>query len=194
MNHLHDDPNYQRLSRRQFLTYALCGTGGFMLSLIGGPLVVSAFDPVHRGAQGGFSKTNWKVSDFNDKIPTPVTYMQEISDGWNSKQISNDVYVIIRDSRLMIMSHVCTHLGCHVNGSVTNGKSVNAMFANGQEWFECPCHGSQFNVYGVQTPASPAPRPLDLYYYRINGNGNVEVGTSFQRIDKTWDDNPNPKI
>ncbi len=194
MNHVHEDPNYQRLTRRQFLTYALGGTGAFMATLIGGPLVVSAFDPLHRGAGGGFSKTAWKVSDFNDKVPTQVTYNEEIGDGWNSKEISNDVYVIVRDSKLMIMSHVCTHLGCHVNGSVENGKSVNAMYGNGQEWFECPCHGSQFNVYGVPTPASPAPRPLDLYNYRVNSDGTIEVGPSFQRTDKTWADNPNPKV
>lgn len=188
------DKSNNGLTRRQFLTYVLGGTGAFMATMLGTPLVVSAFDPIHRGAQGGFSKTDWKVSDFNDKLPTQVKYMQEIGDGWNSKKIENDVYVIIRDNKLMIMSHVCTHLGCHVNGSVSNGKSVAATFGDGKEWFECPCHGSQFNEYGVQTPASPAPRPLDLYHYRINGNGNIEVGSSFQRTDKTWSNNPNPSI
>jgi menaquinol-cytochrome c reductase iron-sulfur subunit len=194
MTNSHDNSDSNGLTRRQFLTYVLGGTGAFMVTMLGAPLVVSAFDPVHRGSEGGFSETNWKVSDFSDKLPTQVKYMQEIGDGWNSKKIENDVFVIVRDKKLMIMSHVCTHLGCHVNGSVANGKSSAAMYGNGQEWFECPCHGSQFNVYGVQTPASPAPRPLDLYYYRVNTDGTIEVGSSFQRTDKTWSYNPNPSI
>ncbi len=187
-------PNNNGLTRRQFLTYVLGGTGAFMATMLGAPLVVSALDPVHRESGGGFSKTTWKVSDFNDKLPTHVKYMEEIGDGWNSKKIENDVYVIIRDNKLMIMSHVCTHLGCHVDGSEQNGKPISAKYDNGKEWFECPCHGSLYNVYGVQTPSSPAPRPLDLYHYRVNANGQIEVGSSFQRTDKTWSDNPNPDI
>ncbi|RIV22033.1 ubiquinol-cytochrome c reductase iron-sulfur subunit [Alicyclobacillaceae bacterium I2511] len=182
------------MSRRQFLTYALGGTGALMATMVASPLVVSAFDPLHRASGGAFSKTNWKPSDFNEKLPTHVNYLQHIDDGWNSQDVSNDVYVIVYQKKLMIMSHVCTHLGCHVNGSTENGKSVAPEYGNGKEWFFCPCHGSQYNIYGVQTPASPAPRPLDLYYYHVNADGYVEVGNNFQRSDATWGNNPNPTL
>ena len=182
------------LTRRQFLSYVLGGTGAFMGTLIAAPLVVSAFDPIHRGGGASFSKTNWKVSDFNETYPTHVTFSQHIDDGWNSHNEPNDVYVIKYQNKLMIMSHVCTHLGCHVDGSIQNGKSVAPEYGGGN-WFHCPCHGSLYNIYGVPTPTSPAPRPLDLFEYRIDSNGHVEVGQTFQRATRTeWQYNPNPTL
>ena len=181
----------KELTRRQFLTYTLGGTAAFMAAMIFSPLVIEAFDPIHRSAGGSFSKTKWKVSEFDAQSPKHVVFEQHIDDGWNSQDIANDVYVIKYQSKLMIMSHVCTHLGCHVNSSPAGGKPE---FGNGKEWFECPCHGSQYNIYGVQTPTSPAPRPLDLYYYRVDDQGYVEVGGTFQRTDSSWDYNPNPTV
>jgi menaquinol-cytochrome c reductase iron-sulfur subunit len=182
------------LTRRQFLTYVLGGTGAFMGSLFVSPLVVSAFDPIHRGAAGNFAKTSWKASDFDDKLPKHVKYNVHIDDAWNSQDKPNDVFVIKYQKKLMIMSHTCTHLGCHVNGSEENGKSVAPKYGGGKEWFLCPCHGSQYNIYGVPTPGSPAPRPLDLYSYKIEPDGTISVGPSFQRTNETWDYNPNPEV
>lgn len=183
------------LTRRQFLTYALGGTGAFMGSLIIAPMVVSAFDPLHRSGGGSFSKTSWKVSDFNDQLPTHVTFQQHIDDAWNSRDTPNDVYVIKYQKKLMIMSHVCTHLGCHVDGSVdANNKSVAAKYNNGADWFHCPCHGSLYNNYGVPTPTSPAPRPLDLFEYRVGSDGHIEVGQTIPRTNQTWEQNPNPTV
>lgn len=185
------------LTRRQFLTYVLGGTGAFMGTMVAAPLVVSAFDPLHRSGSSSFSKTNWKASDFNEKLPTNVSFSQHIDDAWNSQNKPNDVYVIKYQKKLMIMSHVCTHLGCHVNGSEQNGKSVAPSYdaGNGEKvWFQCPCHGSHYNSYGVNTPGSPAPRPLDLFYYKVESDGTISVGGSFQRTDATWDHNPNPTV
>lgn len=197
------------LTRRQFLTYVLGGTGAFMASTIVAPMVVSAFDPLHRSGGGSFSKTTWKVSDFNDQLPQHVTFMQHQDDAWNSQDKPNDVYVIKYKKKLMIMSHVCTHLGCHVNGSEQNGKSVAPSYSDGlskagtvsydknigtKTWFFCPCHGSHYDKYGVNTPSSPAPRPLDLYTYRVASDGTIEVGQTFQRQDTNWEFNPNPTV
>ncbi|GGI97403.1 hypothetical protein GCM10010885_03820 [Alicyclobacillus cellulosilyticus] len=189
-----EDLDETRLTRRQFLTYVLGGTGAFMGTLIAAPLIVAAFDPIHRSAGQQFFKTTLKPSDFNDKLPTHVRFTQHIDDGWNSHDVPNDVYVIIYQKKLMIMSHTCTHLGCHVNGSEVNGKSVAPKYNNGQDWFQCPCHNSLYNIYGVPTPTSPAPRPLDLYTYRIEPDGTISIGPSFQRTKENWDYNPNPEI
>lgn len=181
------------LTRRQFLTYALGGTGAFMGTMIVAPLVVSAFDPLHRSGGAAYSKTSWKPSDFDDKYPTHVTFDAYSADAWNSQSSPNDVYVIKYQNKLMVMSHVCTHLGCHVDGSEENNQSVAPQYGSGKYWFHCPCHGSLYNVYGVNSPSSPAPRPLDLYKYQVT-NGVVEVGPSFLRTDATWDVNPNPTL
>jgi menaquinol-cytochrome c reductase iron-sulfur subunit len=185
------------LTRRQFLTYVLGGTGAFMGTMIAAPMVVEAFSPLHRGGAGSWSKTNWKVSDFDENLPKHVTFQQHINDAWNSQDKGNDVYVIKYQKKLMIMSHVCTHLGCHVEGSIKDGKSVAPEYKapNGETvWFYCPCHGSHYNKYGVNTPSSPAPRPLDLFKYKVDSDGHILVGESFKRYDATWDHNPNPTV
>lgn len=187
------DVDQKGLTRRQFLTYVLGGTGGFMATVVLAPMVGMALDPLNRSGGQQFFKTTWKPSDFNDKLPTHVSFTQHIDDGWNSKDTSNDVYVIKYQNKLMIMSHVCTHLGCHVNGSEQNGKSVAPEYP-GSNWFQCPCHGSKYNVYGVPTPDSPAPRPLDLFNYKIESDGTVSVGNNFQRGRSNWDANPNPTV
>ncbi|QSO49493.1 ubiquinol-cytochrome c reductase iron-sulfur subunit [Alicyclobacillus mengziensis] len=184
----------QGLTRRQFLSYVLGGTGAFMGTLIAAPMVVSAFDPIHRSAGGSFSKTNWKPSQFNDQYPLHVTFSQHIDDAWNSQDKPNDVYVIKYQNKLMIMSHVCTHLGCHVEGSDQPQPKFMASDVGHDVWFFCPCHGSHYNKYGVNTPSSPAPRPLDLYHYKIESDGTVSVGSNFQRTDATWSVNPNPTV
>ncbi|GMA49130.1 menaquinol-cytochrome C reductase iron-sulfur subunit [Alicyclobacillus contaminans] len=182
------------LTRRQFLTYVLGGTGAFMGTLVGAPLVASVFDPLHRSGSGTFNKTDWKVSDFDDKLPKHVKFQEHIDDAWNSQDKDNDVFVIKYQNKLMIMSHVCTHLGCHVNGSEDNGKSVAPKYNNGQSWFLCPCHGSMYNIYGVPTPNSPAPDPLAVYDYKVDADGSIYVGQAVSRKKETWNQLPGPTI
>ncbi|MCL6598325.1 MAG: ubiquinol-cytochrome c reductase iron-sulfur subunit [Alicyclobacillus macrosporangiidus] len=182
------------LTRRQFLTYVLGGTGAFMGTLVAAPMIVSAFDPLHRSGSANFSRTTWKVSDFDDKLPKHVKFTEHIDDAWNSQDKPNDVYVIKYQNRLMIMSHVCTHLGCHVDGSEENGQSVAPKYGNGQYWFRCPCHDSVYNIYGVPSDTSPAPEPLALYEYKIDSDGTVLVGGAVKRTKETWNQVPGPTI
>jgi cytochrome b6-f complex iron-sulfur subunit len=44
------------------------------------------------------------------------------------------------------------------------------------QWFECPCHGSQYNRVG-EKKGGPAPRGLDRFRITVEG-GNVVVDTS----------------
>ncbi|MBI2859424.1 MAG: Rieske 2Fe-2S domain-containing protein, partial [Chloroflexi bacterium] len=41
--------------------------------------------------------------------------------------------------------------------------------------FNCPCHGSMFDRYGV-VHAGPAPRPMDIFPISVEG-GSVKVDT-----------------
>jgi cytochrome b6-f complex iron-sulfur subunit len=58
----------------------------------------------------------------------------------------------------------CPHLGCRVPNCVSS------------QWFECPCHGSQYNRVG-EKKAGPAPRGMDRFPVTIAGNGDVTVDT-----------------
>jgi cytochrome b6-f complex iron-sulfur subunit len=57
----------------------------------------------------------------------------------------------------------CVHLGCRVPWCATS------------QWFECPCHGSQYNRVGEKT-GGPAPRGLDRIGVTISGS-KVTVDT-----------------
>lgn len=57
----------------------------------------------------------------------------------------------------------CPHLGCRVPDCASS------------QWFECPCHGSQYNRVG-EKKGGPAPRGMDHFGVAITG-GNVVVNT-----------------
>jgi cytochrome b6-f complex iron-sulfur subunit len=57
----------------------------------------------------------------------------------------------------------CVHLGCRVPWCKTS------------QWFECPCHGSQYNRVG-EKKGGPAPRGLDRFVVSVD-NGFVTVDT-----------------
>ena len=58
----------------------------------------------------------------------------------------------------------CPHLGCRVPQCESS------------QWFECPCHGSQYNRVG-EKKGGPAPRGMDRFGVTISG-GFVSVDTS----------------
>ena len=63
----------------------------------------------------------------------------------------------------------CPHLGCRVPWCQTS------------QWFECPCHGSQYNRVG-EKKGGPAPHGLDHFAVAVEGGslvvdtGNVILG------------------
>jgi cytochrome b6-f complex iron-sulfur subunit len=62
----------------------------------------------------------------------------------------------------------CPHLGCRVPQCETS------------QWFECPCHGSQYNQVG-EKKGGPAPRGMDRFAMAVDGdNLTVDTGTVIQ--------------
>ena len=59
----------------------------------------------------------------------------------------------------------CVHLGCRV------------PWCNSSQGFECPCHGSKYNMVGEYF-AGPAPRNLDRFNVaNVNGRLVIDTGT-----------------
>ena len=58
----------------------------------------------------------------------------------------------------------CPHLGCRVPECLTS------------QWFECPCHGSQYNRVGEKR-GGPAPRGMDRFATTVSDDGVLTVDT-----------------
>ena len=67
------------------------------------------------------------------------------------------------EAGLVALYQKCVHLGCRV------------PWCQSSQWFECPCHGSQYNRVG-EKKGGPAPRGLDRFAVSADG-GNVSINT-----------------
>jgi len=70
------------------------------------------------------------------------------------------VCIVREGNKVAAISTTCTHLGCIVAPSSTG--------------FQCPCHGSQFDVDGNVT-GGPAPKSLSWFQVTLTPNGELEV-------------------
>ena len=72
------------------------------------------------------------------------------------------------ESGVVAIYQKCPHLGCRVPNCVPS------------QWFECPCHGSQYNQVG-EKKGGPAPRGMDRFAVSVvEGVLTVDTGTIVQ--------------
>ena len=168
------DPEAIGVSRRQFFTRATvtlmsAGLGGFGAAVLGF---------LWKGAEGGFgSKINaGKVDDIiagirsnNGFLYLPearawvTEYPKESLAKAEAIYASQAPVFAGMSSGIVALYQKCPHLGCRVPTCATS------------QWFECPCHGSQFNRVG-EKKGGPAPRGMDRFAVSIN-NGSVVIDT-----------------
>jgi cytochrome b6-f complex iron-sulfur subunit len=74
------------------------------------------------------------------------------------------IYNGVTGGGYMALYQRCVHLGCRVPWCATS------------QWWECPCHGSQYNQAG-EYKGGPAPRGLDRFAITVQG-GQIVVDTS----------------
>ncbi len=73
-----------------------------------------------------------------------------------------------RDPKFMVVTGVCTHLGC----APGYRPEVGAADLGGSEWFGgfyCPCHGSKYDLSGRVFKGVPAPLNLPVPPYTLEG-------------------------
>ena len=168
------DPEAIGVSRRQFfnratVTLMSAGLGGFGAAVLGF---------LWKSAEGGFgSKINaGKVDDIiagirsnNGFLYLPearawvTEYPKESLAKAEAIYASQAPVFAGMSSGIVALYQKCPHLGCRVPTCATS------------QWFECPCHGSQFNRVG-EKKGGPAPRGMDRFAVSIN-NGSVVIDT-----------------
>ncbi|MCC7130442.1 MAG: hypothetical protein B6D39_01285 [Anaerolineae bacterium UTCFX2] len=137
-----------KITRAQFLSLTWLGA----LVVLAGEAVfmlISFMKPKASGGIGGLVYAG-KIEEFP---PGSVNYI-----------LSGKFYIVHPAGGLMALWQRCTHLGCAV------------PWAEAENQFHCPCHGSLFNQDGVVI-GGPAPRPLDRFSIVIKDD-EVWVDTS----------------
>jgi cytochrome b6-f complex iron-sulfur subunit len=163
------------VSRRQFLnraTISLTGAGlttfaaaGFVAFLwptaqggFGGKINVGKLDDVVSSirSSGGFfynaTARSWVTQYPIDAVPKAkgVSAYNPVLSGM--------------ESGLVALYQKCPHLGCRVPSCVSS------------QWFECPCHGSQYNRVG-EKKGGPAPRGMDHFVLTVSNTSDVVIDT-----------------
>ena len=134
----------EQMPRRQFLSW-LSGVG------IAGSALAAAFSTfVFMKPRATYGQPN------RFRIGRPEEYPSGARIAIDTKRIC----IVREGEKMAAISTTCTHLGCIVAPSQTG--------------FQCPCHGSQFDVDGNVT-GGPAPKALAWYQITLTPSGELEV-------------------
>lgn len=153
----------KKLSRRQFLSYTLGGTAGFLGAGMLFPMVRFAVDPMFKkGSESDFIDVNLSVDEITEQ-PRAVKFKVKVKDGWyeNEEGEERTAWVFKDGGEILALSPICKHLGCTVSWE------SNPQFKN--EFF-CPCHFGRYTKDGTNVPGTPPNKPLDKYQTKIEGN------------------------
>ena len=160
------------ITRKQFLGKALGGTfGAFM-----GIQALAWLGFLWPKVSGGFgSKVDaGKIEDLKNQIiqadgsvipafiPEARAYVLPFSESTAGDSQFTDGSTIA--DGLVAVYQRCVHLGCRV------------PWCNSSQGFECPCHGSKYNMVG-EYYAGPAPRNLDRFAVNVSSAGKLIIDT-----------------
>ncbi|MDC3241679.1 ubiquinol-cytochrome c reductase iron-sulfur subunit [Acidimicrobiia bacterium] len=160
------------ITRKQFLGKALGGTfGAFM-----GIQALAWLGFLWPRVSGGFgSKVDaGKIEDLKNQIiqadgsvipafiPEARAYVLPFSESTAGDSQFTDGSTIA--DGLVAVYQRCVHLGCRV------------PWCNSSQGFECPCHGSKYNMVG-EYYAGPAPRNLDRFVVNVSSAGKLIIDT-----------------
>ena len=164
------DPEVLGVTRRQFLNRGVITLTVFGLSAFGASLIGFLWP----SSSGGFgSKIRVNKADINAGIAAGkgFYYVPEAR-MWvtayptsaleKAKKVTAYTAPVIAgmEAGYTFLYQKCVHLGCRVPNCVTS------------QWFECPCHGSQYNRNG-EKKGGPAPRGLDRFAVEVAGDAFV---------------------
>ncbi|MFM7262186.1 MAG: ubiquinol-cytochrome c reductase iron-sulfur subunit [Acidimicrobiales bacterium] len=168
------DPEAIGVSRRMFFNRTAVAMMSASLGAFGASVVAFLW----KGAEGGFgSKINaGRVSDVISNIRSNggflylaearawVTEYPESSIAKAKAVYASQAPVLGgMEAGVIALYQKCPHLGCRVPECKSS------------QWFECQCHGSQYNRVG-EKKAGPAPRGMDRFGVSVN-NGVLTIDT-----------------
>ena len=179
------DPQALGVSRRQFFNRGIVGMMGLSIAGFGGASLAFLWP---QGVSGFGSKI--KVGNFNEVLagikanngflykPEGRMWLTAYPNGavekaratYSAAELNGMTAGVDQgfESGVVALYQKCPHLGCRVPNCVPS------------QWFECPCHGSQYNQVG-EKKGGPAPRGMDRFAVSVvEGVLTVDTGTIIQ--------------
>lgn len=166
------------VSRRQFFNRATVGLMSVSLGGFGASVIAFLW----KGSSGGFGSkvTVGKVDDIVTQIRANKGFLYvPQARAWvteypkealsKAKTVYSKQASVLKgmEDGLIALYQKCPHLGCRVPTCASS------------QWFECPCHGSQYNRVG-EKKGGPAPRGMDRFgVSTANGVFVIDTGAIF---------------
>lgn len=163
------DPETYGVTRRQFLNRSVFALMGLGISVFG-VAIVGFLWPT--GSSGFGSKIRvGKISDVLADVASSDGFLYKPEGRmWiteypaaalpKAQTVYSPSELTGMEVGLVALYQKCPHLGCRVPECKSS------------QWFECPCHGSQFNQVG-EKKGGPAPRGMDRFAMEIAGDAFV---------------------
>lgn len=171
------DPDVLGATRRQFLNRSIVGF--FVVGLSGfGAACIAFLWPAGGGGFGSALRMG-NVSDILTDIDANSGFLYRPEGRmWltrypesaleKARSVYSDLELTGMEAGVIALYQKCVHLGCRVPECVTS------------QWFECACHGSQYNQVG-EKKGGPAPRGLDRFAMAVDGGVlTVDTGNVIQ--------------
>ncbi len=152
---LHDQS--EKTTRRHAMIGAVYGVWAAIASALALPaLGYLFFPPKARKQDEGVDAGD--ISKLTPNSPVEVTFRRNRVDGWKVTSEKSTAWVVkMASGQIVAFGPQCTHLGCAYH------------WEDSKNEFLCPCHASLFAIDG-KVLSGPAPRPLDRYQTKIEGN------------------------
>ncbi len=174
------DPETLGVTRRQFLNRGIVAMFSLGLAAFGAAVLAQLWP---RPTEGFGARINvGRIPDIKDSIvagdgffyfPEGRMWLTEYPANALPKAASTyGFYPQVEqglEAGVVALFQTCPHLGCRVPECATS------------QWFECPCHGSQYNQVG-EKKGGPAPRGMDRFPMQVNASNEliVDTGTVIQ--------------
>jgi cytochrome b6-f complex iron-sulfur subunit len=174
------DPETYGVTRRQFLNRSVVSMMGLSITTFAAAAFTAFLWPSGSSGFGGLIRIG-KISDIKSDIAKNSGFLY-IAEGrmWVTAYPASalpkarlaykgEACLPGMEAGIVALYQKCVHLGCRVPACLTS------------QWFECPCHGSQYSRVG-EKKGGPAPRGLDRFPVAVAPDGSVTVDTASSKI------------
>lgn len=146
----HESKVVKEHSRRTFTRNAALGASAVVLVQLGGAFI-------------GLMWPN-KMGAFGGQIPVGASAIPEVG-GTPYRDQAGKFYITRNEDGVQALYWKCVHLGCTVPYNAAKND------------FQCPCHGSIFDLEGART-GGPATRRMDRFPVTVQDDGSIMVDTN----------------